>query len=205
MAKCDPVYTAHQVERWMRPDAHRFISPDWRRHMRPGSELWSVYERYEQKYRPDQPRVPAGSREGGQWTSDGSPSDASRNDTTELSAQSRRRGKGHHELPQSLYRNLPLPEATRKVLDEATTGPIPSRGHLWDNAHREYNDAVRKLMNDFMTTNNIRPEQMTPEQAQSLLAAVRESTEPRISNYNKSIRMLQFLYRLRTGGFRGNE
>ena len=60
-------------------------------------------------------------------------------------------------------------------------------------------------MNNFMTENNIQPEQMTPKQAQSLLKAVRESLEPRISNYNKSIRMIQFLYRLRTGGFRGNE
>ncbi len=60
-------------------------------------------------------------------------------------------------------------------------------------------------MNNFMTENNIQPEQMTPEQAQTLLNAVRESPDPRIRNYNKGIRMLQFLYRLRTGAFRGNE
>jgi MafB19-like deaminase len=71
MAKCDPVYTAHQLKRWMAPNAHLFISPDWRRHVQPGSELAAVYELYEQKYRPDQPRVPDGSPEGGQWTTDG--------------------------------------------------------------------------------------------------------------------------------------
>jgi len=198
-------YLEHQIKRWMASNAHHFVRPDWRRHVQPGSDLASVFELYERKYSPDQPRVPAGSHEGGQWTNDGSASGASRNETTELSAQSRQRGKGHHELPQALYRNLPLPEETRKVFDKATTGPIPSRGHQWDNTHREYNDAVRKLMNDFMAENNIQPEQMTPEQAQSLLKAVRESPEPRISNYNKGIRMLQFLYRVRTGVFQGNE
>jgi len=55
----------------MAPNAHLFIRPDWRRWVTPGSELYSVYELYESKYSPDQPRVPAGSREGGQWTADG--------------------------------------------------------------------------------------------------------------------------------------
>lgn len=165
-----------------------------------------MFEFYERKYSPEQPRVPAGSREGGQWTSDNSSGGrATRDETTELSAQSRKRGKGHHELPQALYKKLPLPAETRKVFDEATTGPIPTRGHRWDNAHREYNETVEKLMNDFMTKNDIQPDQMTPQQAQALLKAVRESSEPRISNYNKGIRMLQFLYRLRTGTLRGNE
>ena len=57
-----------QLKRWMRSDAHRFIRPDWRRYVVPGSELAALYERYERKYRPDQPRVPAGVPEGGQWT-----------------------------------------------------------------------------------------------------------------------------------------
>ena len=58
----------NELKRWMRPDAHRFIRPDWRRYVQPGSDLWSVYELYERKYSAEQPRVPAGSSEGGQWT-----------------------------------------------------------------------------------------------------------------------------------------
>jgi hypothetical protein len=54
----------------MRPDAHRFIRPDWRRYVRPGFEHEFPFERYERKYSPSQPRVPAGSSEGGQWTSE---------------------------------------------------------------------------------------------------------------------------------------
>ena len=38
--------------------------------MQPGSELAKLSEEIERKYRPDQPRMPAGVREGGQWTSD---------------------------------------------------------------------------------------------------------------------------------------
>lgn len=122
-----------------------------------------------------------------------------------LARQAARGGVGHHELPQAIYKKLPLPEETRKVFDEATTGPIPSRGHRWDSAHRDYNEAVGELIENFMAKNNVRPEQMTPEQAESLLKAVRESPDPRIGNYNKGIRMLQFMYRLRTGTLRGNE
>jgi hypothetical protein len=63
--------TEAQLKRWMRPDAHRFIRPDWRRYVKPGFEHEFPFERYERKYSQDQPRVPAGSSDGGQWTSEG--------------------------------------------------------------------------------------------------------------------------------------
>ena len=65
---------AHEAMRGMRPDAHRFIRPDWRRFVRPGCEgeaPFDFYECFERKYSPDQPRVPAGNSDGGQWTSEG--------------------------------------------------------------------------------------------------------------------------------------
>jgi hypothetical protein len=71
MAQIKPEAIEHAVRRFMRPDAHRFIRPDWRRFVRPGQKsdpLYTLYERFERKYSPDQPRVPAGSSEGGQWT-----------------------------------------------------------------------------------------------------------------------------------------
>ena len=48
------------------------LRPDWRRFWKPGHEndpLYQQCKRIERKYSLDQPRVPAGSREGGQWTS----------------------------------------------------------------------------------------------------------------------------------------
>jgi type II secretory pathway pseudopilin PulG len=56
MVKCDPIYTAHQLKRWMAPNAHHFVRPDWRRHVTPGSEAAALFELYERKYREDQLR-----------------------------------------------------------------------------------------------------------------------------------------------------
>lgn len=83
-----PAYPEHERKRFRRHDAHRFIRPDWRRFVQPGSALACHYAELEAKYRPDQPRVPAGSSEGGQWTDDldqgaGSPASTSDTGTTE--------------------------------------------------------------------------------------------------------------------------
>src|SRR5674476_446653 len=59
-------YLENEIKRWMRPDAYRFIRADWRRHVKPGSDLWFLYERYERKYSADQPRD-----DHGRWTSEG--------------------------------------------------------------------------------------------------------------------------------------
>nr|DAH95283.1 MAG TPA: hypothetical protein [Caudoviricetes sp.] len=53
----------------MRPDAHRWIRPDAARFLLPGTDPASVYPALERKYSPNQPRVPAGNPDGGQWTS----------------------------------------------------------------------------------------------------------------------------------------
>ncbi len=71
MAEIDPAFLERERLRFTRPDAQRFVRPDWRRYVAPASPLGALYERYERKYSPDQPRVPPGQREGGQWTSDG--------------------------------------------------------------------------------------------------------------------------------------
>jgi hypothetical protein len=77
MSPIHPLAAAHALSRWTRHDAHRFLRPDWRRYVQPGSELAKLSEQIERKYRPDQPRVPAGVQEGGQWTAGTDPSAAS--------------------------------------------------------------------------------------------------------------------------------
>jgi hypothetical protein len=81
-----------QRRRWMRPNAHLFIRPDWRRYVRPGFEHDFAFELYERKFSPDQPRVPAGSSDGGQWTSEsgGTGGEPSPGSTTEPTAGSGR-------------------------------------------------------------------------------------------------------------------
>lgn len=63
-------YLTRQRERWTRPNAHLFVRPDWRRFV-PRDQDDHPFALYENKYRPDQPRVPAGNPDGGQWTSAG--------------------------------------------------------------------------------------------------------------------------------------
>lgn len=55
-------WVEHQRRRWMRPDAKRWLQPNRR--------LWIRPEAIDLKYNPDQPRVPAGNPDGGQWTSE---------------------------------------------------------------------------------------------------------------------------------------
>lgn len=91
MLPINSAYLEHQLKRAMRPDSHLFVHPDWRRHVRPGSEAGYVFALYEGKYRPDQPRVPRGSPEGGQWTDEeggGGESQSARNDPRVISGAS---------------------------------------------------------------------------------------------------------------------
>ena len=55
-----------EQRRWLRNDAYRWLRPDHTRFEKP--------QRIERKYNPDQPRVPAGNSNGGQWTSGGASS-----------------------------------------------------------------------------------------------------------------------------------
>lgn len=65
-------YDAHQRARWLRPDAARFLVP--------GADLAGVFPALDRKFNPTQPRVPAGSPDGGQWTDDGGGSEGGGND-----------------------------------------------------------------------------------------------------------------------------
>jgi hypothetical protein len=62
---------AAQRARWMRPDAYRWIRPDTARFLTPGTHPYGVYPALQRKFSPDQPRVPAGNPDGGQWTDGG--------------------------------------------------------------------------------------------------------------------------------------
>lgn len=67
----EDAFLRHQCERWLRPDAARWVRPDIARYLRFGSNVVEAGLPVERKYSPNQPRVPAGNPDGGQWT-DGS-------------------------------------------------------------------------------------------------------------------------------------
>ena len=104
----DPRRIAHERKRWLRPDWRRFMPPgfEWPdvreaeeaawiktreaeaealahlRWMLKDLKVELMLARLRRKYSPDQPRVPAGNRDGGQWTSGGG---TGRNDPRVLS------------------------------------------------------------------------------------------------------------------------
>jgi hypothetical protein len=233
MTQFAPEWVAHQQKRFLRHDAHRFLRHDWQRFVKPGAALpWPLAAIVEAKanFDPNQPRVPAGNSDGGQWTNDSNEtdgegaydseaetSDADRNASEEVGSARRNAGGGHHFVPRAIYKDKPLQKETKKIFDDATTGPIRLRatsnddgllrGHYWDGpqgAHGQYSKAVDDLLKDYMDANNITWEKMTPDQARTFLARVKESQEPRIRDYLNSIRLLQRLFRSRIGG-RGME
>jgi len=67
----EDAYARHQQARWLRPDAARWVRPDAARYLAPNADVGAIFPALERKYSPDQPRVPAGNPDGGQWT-DGS-------------------------------------------------------------------------------------------------------------------------------------
>jgi hypothetical protein len=69
-----------------------------------------------------------------------------------------------------------------------------AKGRYWDGpegAHRSYCVAVEQLMMKFMGERKIVPETMTPDQARDLLKEIRETDDPRIRDFNRSMRMLR--------------
>lgn len=115
---------------------------------------------------------------------------------------------GHHELPRSIFEKWDLPEETRRVFEQASTGKLPKgrtdvdgvlRGHYWDEEHRKYKDATLELSERFLRDGNIELNRMAPEQARDLLKEIRETEDPRIRDYNRNMRMLRRIFRLRGG------
>jgi hypothetical protein len=200
----------------------------WREAKRLSDLRWQRFvQKIKAGFNPDQPRVPAGNPDGGQWTSDGGQTDresqGGRVVLAQLSSITDGDGRpyyqpgGHHEAARGVYTKWNLPPKTRWVFDQATTGRIPPMllrtapdgapvGHFWDGpngAHGRYNEAVQELSERFFQRHNIRPEQMTPDHARSFLKEIRESQDPRIRDYNNAMRLLRRLFPLRPG--RGTE
>jgi hypothetical protein len=67
----EALWLAHQRRRWMMPDPSRWLQPDQSKWLQPDQSRFQPPQSYERKYSPDQPRVPAGNPEGGQWTGGG--------------------------------------------------------------------------------------------------------------------------------------
>ncbi len=159
-------------------------------------------------YDPNQPRVPAGHSDGGQWTDDD-------DDFDDYAWAVDFAGPGHHWYARHFYRRYPFSRETRRVFRDATSGPLVSRlwsrrrnewlshGRGYDRPHREYDRAVEELMNRYMSDRGISPQQMTPVQAQEVVDLIKKSEDPRIRSFVKMINTLHRFFR--RYGPRGNE
>ena len=77
-------------------------------------------------YNPEEPRVPKGNPGPGRWTDNGTQFAASGMDDATSILRSR---GGHHFVPRAVYGDLPLKPETRKVFDDARTGPLKGSRH----------------------------------------------------------------------------
>ena len=188
MTHNNSAYQEHQLKRWMRSDAHRFVRPDWRRYVRPGFERDHPFALYERKFDPNQPRVPAGDPAGGQWTSDGSTSSARIvaifSDDAPTPTMLAAIALGHHHIPRGVFKKFAFPRETQAVFNQATTGPLLDPTSNWfDKEHREYNDAVERLIRRYLASNHVDESEVAPDQAREILGQVFASEEPPIRNF----------------------
>lgn len=195
MPPINAAYLEHQLKRWMRPDAHHFVSPDWRRFVRPGFEDGHPFALYERKYHEDQLRD-----DHGRWAEEGgskpSPNPSARPEIIELSAASRK-GDGHHYVPRAVVRNRGVSEEAKEVFEGKKTGPLlDSRSNRWDEDHRIYSKAVDEALVEYLNKSGTRPENMTAEQALEFYGKVLESRDLRVRNYNMGIQMREIARRL---------
>jgi hypothetical protein len=109
-------------------------------------------------------------------------------------------------VPKTVYKDREFPEETKKAFDNAKSGALANPKINSNNAeHIAYNNAVSRLLDAYLTRNEIAEEQMTPAQASEFVQEVRDSKDPIISNFVRKIRWEAMRYGLRYGpGRRGS-
>jgi hypothetical protein len=210
------LYLRADAQRFLRPDAQRFLRHDWTRYVQPGFDPLFVHALPEGKanFNPDQPRVPRGHPDGGQWTRAGggggvpplnaheSDDGSDGNDRTEFGAARRQpkftRPRGHHPVPRAVFQKRPFPPDTKKVFEETTTGRLRVP-HTWSRAHDIYNQAVGELLDSFLAEKSLTPETTRPPHAREFIDVVRRSTDPRIRNFTLNLMRREIMHIMRVG------
>jgi hypothetical protein len=170
--------------------------------------------RDEHSYDPNQPRVPAGHSDGGQWTNKAKIKAERINDPRIISdlvpdnlwIPGAEYVAGHHWLARHFFENMPFSPETKRVFRNATSGPLGGRlwsrrrqgwlshGYGWDRPHREYDAATKELTLKYMRDRGISAQAMTPVHAHEVVDLIKKSSDPRIEPY---VRMINTLHRFR--------
>jgi hypothetical protein len=148
-------------------------------------------------FKPNQPRWPKGSGEnGGRWSGGTAAPNAQ--------ATARPIRGGHHFVPRKLFEKEPLQPETRRIFEDAVTGPLNAGPHRGGREHDIYTDAVIEHYRRFLNENRITSEEMTSDQARKFVDEAKRSTDPRIRGFNMRIYMREIMYWFRRIP-RGNE
>ena len=155
-------------------------------------------------YDPEEPRVPKGNPDGGQWTrvaADDDPDKAS--DSTEPEIPFQKYGRGHHWVTKKIFQKRNFSDEIKSFFDNTRSGPLadPSVNHNTEE-HRAYNDAVDELLDEFLERNQITEEQMTLAQAEEFVQEVKNSAVPAIRNFVAKINREVLRYGWRYGPWR---
>ncbi len=107
------------------------------------------------KYDPNQPRVPAGNSDGGQWTSGGEGEGGSDyNDEggdEGLLPENAMPVQGHHYEPKGVLNKFPLSPEARGIFMKDVRGSLRAQRHGWSEPHKAYNEAVEQHFKNFST------------------------------------------------------
>lgn len=116
-------------------------------------------------------------------------------EVTGIGARLVQRG-GHHYVSRKLFESVPLREDTRKVFEDAASGPLSDPAvNLFSRPHREYNNAVGESFRAFLAERGIESKDVTPAQARDFLYEILRSNDPRIRNFNMRIFEQRSLHR----------
>jgi hypothetical protein len=144
-----------------------------------------------QKYSPNQPRVPAGNPDGGQWTGD--EIRLAQDDTSGVQSDAfpPSRGRGHTWMPTAVYNKYKWKDETSNVFKNWTSGQLADPTvNNWSPEHEAYNDAADEVLKAYLKENNIAEdatEEVTPAQAREIVEEVLGSRDQRISVLRKKI------------------
>jgi hypothetical protein len=157
-----------------------------------------------EKYSPDQPRVPAGNPDGGQWTTLAANDDPNNtSDAAGAHIPCQKYGEGHHWVPKTVYEKRNFLKEVKATFDNSKSGALAiPKVNSNTTEHIAYNKAVDQLLDAYLQRNEITEEQMTPAQAQEFVQDVLDSGDPVIQSFVRRIKWEAMRYNLRYGSGR---
>lgn len=144
-------------------------------------------------YNPEEPRAPKGSPGPGRWTrvAAGEDDPNKSSDAAGPNIRFQKYGRGHHWVPRKVFEKRNFSDQVKAFLADPSVNYNTKE-------HMACNDAVEKLLDEFLKKNGITEQQMTLSQAEEFLHEVKISSVPAIRNFvvkiNREVIRYNMLY-----------